>query len=135
MRRTVATFSNDPDKQGVHGSHVFSLSDADLSHGQTWHGMLADDGLHLRIFKNTVADHMAGASGKHFLTRLKKKLHCARKRICQRPQDFRRAKQRRGVKIMATGVHHVCMLRGIRYIVHFLNGQSIHIGAKGQNGG
>ena len=62
-----------------------------------------------------------------FFRRLKQNAHRAGKRIFLRFQQNRRAKCRRGVEIVAAGVHHSGILRGVIHSGFFFNRQGIDI--------
>lgn len=62
-----------------------------------------------------------------FFRRLKQYAHRAGKRLFLRFQQNRRAERRRGVEIVAAGVHHTGILRGVIHAGLFFNWQSIDI--------
>src|SRR5688500_13289140 len=90
---SVTPSADDADKKRIHRSHVLALPYTDLARFHAWHGMLTDYSLNSGIFQHTIADHMTCASGNHFLTRLKEKLHCTFECVTECVNDMRRPQE------------------------------------------
>jgi hypothetical protein len=92
--------------------------------------VLAEDAGGAGVFEHACFYHQARAAGEFFFARLKNALDGAFKFVAQFVQDSDCAEQRSGVRIVAASVHNALVLRLVRHVVGFLDGQRIHVGSE-----
>ena len=128
--RPVAALAPDDHVEAVGRGHRRTRPQLDHANRIVLVDVQAERGVDLRVLQHAGVDHRLGASRRRLLRRLKQHLHRPGKLVAAVHQQPRHAKQHRGVRVVAAGVHDARRLRPVLDVVLFENRQGIHVGAQ-----
>ena len=130
---SMPAFALDGQVNLVGRRHVGPAPNADMACWELGVHVLGQDVVGGGVGQNARGHHAFGAPGNELLSRLKNAAHGAGPVVFGGLQQLNGPKQGGGVHVVSTRVHHPGVGRGVGHVVGLLNGQGIHVGAKGHH--